>query len=124
MVVMTKFKIGVVTMRMWMVDPKKMCRQHLLGEHNECHMLFGSLKKDISLQGYIDNGLVEIDQIPSRHEELAEEMLRRGYKHNTPIVGWISPIRQGANLGYVDIEANEKELSKRCKSCRKLLEEK
>lgn len=30
-------------MRMWMVDPKIMCRKHLLGEHLELHMLAGCI---------------------------------------------------------------------------------
>ena len=30
-------------MRMWGVDPKQMCRQHLLGEHVELHMQAGAV---------------------------------------------------------------------------------
>ncbi len=30
-------------MRMWMVDTKKLCRQHLLAEHSEMHMFAGAL---------------------------------------------------------------------------------
>lgn len=40
-------------MRMWKVNPKNMCRQHLLGEHVECHMFVGAILKGISLSGYI-----------------------------------------------------------------------
>jgi Pyrimidine dimer DNA glycosylase len=32
-------------MRMWLVDPRLMCSQHLLGEHVELHMLVGSLNR-------------------------------------------------------------------------------
>ena len=37
-------------MRMWMVDPQIMCRQHLLGEHTEMHMFVGTLKRGPALQ--------------------------------------------------------------------------
>jgi hypothetical protein len=37
---------------MWMVDPRQMCRQHLLGEHNELHMFAGTMRKGIGLAGY------------------------------------------------------------------------
>ena len=40
-------------MRMWMVDPKKMCRKHLLGEHVEIHMMVGTLLKGRSIDGFL-----------------------------------------------------------------------
>ena len=49
---------------MWMVEPKKMCRKHLMGEHVEIHMLIGSMRKGKSIKGFIDNGLLEISQLP------------------------------------------------------------
>lgn len=72
-------------MRMWMCDPKIMCRQHLLGEHNECHMFLGTLRKKISINGYIQNDLLEPLSLKSRHDELAEEAIRRGYNHTSPL---------------------------------------
>ena len=72
-------------MRMWMIDPKKMCDQHLLGEHVELHMLVGSIKKGISLNGYVRNGLIEPKSIIKRHEQLAKEMKRRGMNHRSPL---------------------------------------
>ena len=36
-------------MRMWNVDPKLMCNKHLLGEHVEMHMFFGTIQKGISM---------------------------------------------------------------------------
>lgn len=38
-------------MRMWNINPRYMCRKHLLGEHVETHMLVGSLRKEKSVQG-------------------------------------------------------------------------
>lgn len=73
-------------MRMWMVDPKLQCRQHLLGEARECHALVGMINHGKRLSGtkYITTGLVEVHNIRARHDELAEEMTRRGYHHKSP----------------------------------------
>lgn len=72
-------------MRQWLVNPNVLCRKHLLGEHVECHMFLGTIKKGSSLSGYISGGLVEVDKIVKRHRELADEMEARGYKHQSPM---------------------------------------
>lgn len=102
-------------MRMWKVDPTKMCRKHLLGEHVEMHMFVGSINKGISMEGYMSNGLVDVCLIEERHEELVAEMDRRGYKHKSdlPKFNWFA-----ARRGSVDIEGNKKELARRCKECK------
>jgi hypothetical protein len=48
---------------MWGINPKKLCNQHLLGEHLEMHMFVGCIKKGISLKGYYENKLVRTDLI-------------------------------------------------------------
>lgn len=73
-------------MRMWMTEPKIMCRQHLLGEHNECHMFLGSLKKKINMTGYFRNDLFEPLSLKSRHDILAEEINKRGYNHSSELI--------------------------------------
>lgn len=72
-------------MRMWMIDPEIMCRQHLLGEHVEIHMFIGCINKGMNLKGYLEKGLIEPISIFERHEELVKEMENRGYKHNSPL---------------------------------------
>ena len=57
-------------MRIWMVDPKIMCRQHLLGEHNELHKLAGSLRLKKSIKGYLEKGELDPSQANKRHAEL------------------------------------------------------
>lgn len=69
-----------------MVDPKIQCKQHLLGEHNEIHLLTGSLRKKRSIHGYVVNNCVELSSMKKRHDELVEEMVRRGYNHESPLV--------------------------------------
>jgi hypothetical protein len=101
--------------RMWMVNPKKLCRNHLLGEHKELHQLIGSLNKGKSVQGHIDKGQVEIHKIKKRHTELVEEMKKRGYCHFSPLADF-----KYSKAGKINILENEKELIRRCKECRKL----
>lgn len=108
---------------MWKVDVSKLCRQHLLGEHNECHSFVGTINKwkkggkgavkDFPSSKYVSSGFVEIHYLKSRHEELADEMLRRGYNHQSPL-----PTFEEFVCGKVDVAANEIELRRRCKECK------
>lgn len=102
-------------MRMWNVPTEMLCRQHLLGEHNETHAFVGTINKGISIRGYLDGGLLEMHTLRDRHEALAREMERRGYNHKSPL-----PAFDERHEGYVDIAANKKELSRRCVKCRDL----
>lgn len=101
-------------MRMWMVNPKLMCRQHLLGEHKEIHMFAGVLKKGTSINGYLKNKLIDTDNLNSRHDELVTEMKARGYNHKTPL----KPIHMLPGLGTVSVDKSFMELYRRCPDCR------
>jgi len=103
-------------MRMWNVDPSIMCRQHLLGEHNEMHKLVGAINKGKSIRGYIEKGLVEVHNIRNRHDELAEEMGKRGYRHRSPL-----PKFRSWRAGKVFVGSNIADLVGRCKRCRQNL---
>ena len=72
-------------MRMWMLPPIGMCRKHLLGEHVELHMLLGSMRRGKNMDGFLSGGLVDPQQLFTRHEELVTEMTRRGFKHTSSI---------------------------------------
>lgn len=102
-------------MRMWGVNPELMCRKHLLGEHVEMHMFIGTLNKGISISGYIEKGLVNPAQIRLRHNELAREIERRGYNHQSPLPFIKSNIL--TPFIPVDIEGSKKELARRCSDC-------
>lgn len=101
-------------MRMWGVSPEKLCNKHLLGEHVEMHMFAGTINKGISIQGYIDKGLVNPALIQQRHEELAQEMVRRGMNHQPPP----QPIPTQPEHLVVDVFNSGQELIKRCPFCR------
>jgi len=101
-------------MRMWKVPPRFLCNRHLLGEHVEMHMFAGSIRKGISLGGYVAKGLVETGRLRRRHGELAREMRRRGMWHASPL-----PPARTHRVGRVDAKANLRELSRRCPECRR-----
>lgn len=105
-------------MRMWMVDPKILCKQHLLGEHVETHMFKGHIERKKSIQGYIANNCVEVKSIVNRHAELVEEIKRRGYNHNSELnriqYEHLSRTDQEYNI---DRAASQQELLKRCPRC-------
>ena len=72
-------------MRMWGVDPKQMCRQHLLGEHVELHMQAGTILADRSLEGFYATGLIDSRLTVVRHAALVKEVEARDYQHHSPL---------------------------------------
>ena len=105
-----------------MLNPQIMCRQHLIAEHLECSaMCLGILKRKCKIDGFIKSNAIEILSAKERHDELVEEMLRRGYNHNSPFIGIPDDL-----LLYYSEEAkfrvNRKESLKlllgRCETCR------
>ncbi len=75
-------------MRIWDVAPTTLCRSHLLGEHRELHGLWNILTRD--LRGYRAHPETrrwegKLAALLARHEELVDEMTRRGYRHASPL---------------------------------------
>lgn len=101
-------------MRMWGVNPRLLCRKHLLGEHVEMHMFAGTLRAGKSVIGYTSTGLVNLNKLRERHDELAEEMECRGYDHQSPLPSF--PLPKG-DKGFVNEVENLKDLANRCKEC-------
>lgn len=106
-------------MRMWMVNPKMLCHQHLLGEHRELHAIIGSLRIKNSIQGYINNNLVEVQSIIQRHDTLIKEMFVRGYKHQSPIneIPDINYLPDEHKHFLVNRESSFNDLYSRCQMC-------
>jgi len=98
-----------------MVDPMVLCRKHLLGEHVECHMFRGSLKRGKSLRGFLDAGLLDSRQLARRHDALAKEMMRRNYHHESPLP---RDFDARAAISDVNSDASMRELAARCEECR------
>lgn len=101
--------------RMWMVEPKIMCRWHLLGEHKEIHQLAGQIREGISIRGYLDKRIIEPQNMKTRHDALVIEMLARGYNHNSPFE---DDELFHVHVGKVDIFESYAELMRRCVACK------
>ena len=101
-------------MRQWLVNPRMLCRRHLLGEHVEHHMFVGAVKKGFGVEGYLRDGFFEPRTLQKRHDEIAQEMVRRGYSHKSPL-----PDVDTSHLrdGKIDINRNIEDLRSRCKDC-------
>lgn len=98
-----------------MVDPRIMCRNHLLGEHSKLHMVVGTICRKHSVRGYLEQGPLEIHNLYNRHEKLVKEMKRRNYKHNSRI----DPVWKSAKTeSYIDKVMNLKKLLSRNSKCR------
>ena len=106
-------------MRMWKVHPSLLCNKHLLGEHVEMHMFAGSIRCGKSVKGYIENDLLEPQNIKKRHDMLAQEMINRGMHHGTPLFithagGWPDH--------HMDEENSVQELRYRCTDCKERID--
>lgn len=75
-------------MRVWDIPPKKLCRNHLLGEHRELHAIWAVLtenKKGYSLHPETIRWKGKLKALYLIHDRLVEEMNRRGYNHHSPL---------------------------------------
>jgi len=113
-------------MRMWMCNPKIMCRQHLLGEHREMHTLIGSLTKKRSIEGHIRLDQLEPLSIKTRHDNLVQEMQRRKYKHNSPLIqdeSLLNHLPESHRNHRINRNWSKELLLLRCQRCRQLNEQ-
>jgi len=96
-----------------MVNPKILCRKHLLGEHGEIHKHRHNFVKKHKMNGRM--GQIEPISMQARHDELVEEMLARGYNHNSP---YEQP--DISHLPEMLVNKNEalKDLLNRCEECK------
>lgn len=75
-------------MRIWDIEPKKLCRNHLLGEHRELHAIWNILtqnKKGYSLHPETIRWKGKLKALYLRHDKLVEEMKSRRYNHKSPL---------------------------------------
>ena len=75
-------------MRIWDIPCRRLCRNHLLGEHRELHAIWSILTKN--KKGYSRHPETlrwkgKLKALYARHEELVKEMGKRGYRHLTAL---------------------------------------
>lgn len=109
---------------MWLVDPRIMCKNHLLGEHREMHQVKGTVEKhkhgENILKGLADTNAIDTLLIKARHDTLVKEMKRRGWTgHSTPMD---EVDNQYGGIGKIDKEENLELILERCKECRERYE--
>jgi SNF2 family DNA or RNA helicase len=78
-------------------------------------MFLGVLKLGKKIKGYIDAGQVEVHNIIIRHDELAQELESRRYKHSYKDLSSYQKYLYKA--GKIDIQKNLKTLRDRCDDC-------
>lgn len=75
-------------MRVWDLEPEILCRKHLLGEHREMHAIWSVIangKTGYSKHPETLRWVGHLKALYKRHEKIAAEMERRGYKHLSPM---------------------------------------
>jgi hypothetical protein len=99
-----------------------MCRQHLLGEHVEAHMILGSLKRQKSIAGFVAKNCIEPARLQARHDELAAEMARRGMNHKSPLLVTteLEYLPAAHREARVDVDSALADLYSRCPRCKNL----
>jgi len=101
-------------MRMWNVDPRVMCNQHILGEHLEVHMFVNAIIAGKKLDGFIRNGKVEVRNLRTRHYQLVKQMEHLGMNHLSPLPVFTNPYVED---GEVDLKESLRTMAFRCFKC-------
>lgn len=108
-------------MRIWDIQPRKLCRNHLLGEHRELHAIWSVLTKN--RKGYSKHPETlrwkgRLAALYLRHENIVAEMKKRGYSHKSSLDARLA---RGAERQSVFIDSRERQAAllrkKRC-GCR------
>jgi len=105
-------------MRIWDIAPRRLCRNHLLGEHRELHCIWTVITK--GKKGYSRHPETlrwhgRLKALYLRHELLVAEMERRGYCHKSPLEKRLAAGR-AAQDRFVDTPRRQIELL-RAKKC-------
>ena len=111
-------------MRMWMLNPKIMCHNHLAGEWRELFTIVDHLQRKRKVDKYITNNCLELQSIQERYVELKKEKKRRKHKKfkQLPLDYDISYLPQEHQEYKVDTEASLKDLLSRCEKCKRRYE--
>lgn len=105
-------------MRIWDIDPGKLCRNHLLAEHRELHAIWNILtlgKKGYSKHPETLRWRGKLKALYLRHEREVEEMKERGYRHKSPLRKGLAKGKSAQDV-YVDDVVSQKMILKR-KGC-------
>ena len=98
-------------MRIWDIDPKRLCRNHLLGEHRELHAIWVIVtkgKKGYSTHPETIRWKGKLKALYLRHDALVNEMKKRGYRHKSNLDGRLSKgcLRQDKYIDSPEAQLN------------------
>jgi hypothetical protein len=104
---------------MWMINPSLLCNKHLIGEHGEIHKHRHVFEKQYSVSGRISPVVqIQPQDMEKRHNELAKEMISRGFNHNSPYTQPdISYLPEKDRYAKVNLRQSKKDLMQRCFEC-------
>lgn len=105
-------------MRIWDIEPSKLCRNHLLGEHRELHAIWSIItknKKGYSLHPETLRWHGKLKALYLRHEKLSKEMKNRGYNHLSPLDKKLACGKSKQNI-FIDQPDRQKQILKK-KGC-------
>jgi hypothetical protein len=75
-------------LRVWDIPPEKLCRNHLLGEHNEIHAVWSILinnKKGYAKHPETLRWKGKLKALYAQHELIVNEMEKRNFNHKSPL---------------------------------------
>jgi hypothetical protein len=74
------------------------------------------------LRRFARENLLEFESLQSRHDALAQEMERRGYRHSSPLTGLLEcrQVTPEERAMRVNVAASLADLIGRCTECRRL----
>ncbi|MDZ7798195.1 MAG: pyrimidine dimer DNA glycosylase/endonuclease V [Patescibacteria group bacterium] len=104
-------------MRIWDIDPKYLCRQHLLGEHRELHAIWTILTKN--KKGYSHHPETlrwrgKLKALFNRHEKILKEMKKRGYQEASPLNKKLAKGKTRQDV-FINTKKEQKEILKKKK---------
>jgi Pyrimidine dimer DNA glycosylase len=106
-------------LRVWDLPPADLCRQHLLGQHNEIHALWTVITQNRA--GYANHPETQrwrthLRALYNVHNATADEMTTRNYNHRSPL-DESQATGSGTQTDFVDSIERQRELLKE-KGCR------
>lgn len=109
---------------MWLINPRVLCDDHLLGSHSECHQLVGTIHNhphgEAVAEGHAEKGNIDTFLLEQWHRLVVEEMEQRGWDHDSPLSYSRDEPQYGK--GSIDPQENVEELRQRCDDCAILME--
>lgn len=108
-------------MRIWDINPKFLCHEHLVAEHRELHGLWNILTKHGGRGGYSHHPetkrwIGKLRALYLRHEALVNEMKRRNYRHLSSLDKKLATGRAKQNILINTIKEQKNRL--RVKPCK------